>query len=163
MNVNFIPDPHTQYQRIQAIRETLTNGGGTFTASAEPVDVSGFYVVGGSDPSVVIPVQTDHFSENEKWPKDRQLLETYQDSDGDASGTVGVYPKVGEIERLATAFDKFVRTHSVNILVGTWLHEGKIHFDAVQLIEDREAAEKLGRDRGEIAIFDGTTFEDITL
>jgi hypothetical protein len=147
MNINFIPDQSTEHARIRAIRTTLFQGGGTFDGAGRPVDISGFYVVGGSDPSVVIPVAK---------------ASGFHVEANDINGRDG-WVKDGEVVRLATAFDKFVRTHRVGAMVGTWLHEGKVHFDVVQLVTDREKAENLGRERGEIAIFDGTTFEDITL
>lgn len=39
-------------------------------------------------------------------------------------------------------------------LIGTWLHEGEIHIDVVDILEDKEAALNLGKERGEIAIWD---------
>ena len=47
--------------------------------------------------------------------------------------------------------------------LGFWLDNGKLHVDVVNLLTDRGEAVELGQERGELAIFDGTTFEDIRL
>ena len=47
--------------------------------------------------------------------------------------------------------------------VGFWTYEGKMYFDAVTLIYDREEAEKVGRENEQIGIYDLTKGEYIDL
>ena len=50
-----------------------------------------------------------------------------------------------------------------DVFVGGWLHEGNCIRDVSQIFTDREEAERVGRDRGEKAIFDLGKGEDIDL
>lgn len=37
---------------------------------------------------------------------------------------------------------------------GTWLHDGNVYIDAIDILYDRDSAIALGRARGELAIYD---------
>ena len=60
-------------------------------------------------------------------------------------------------------YDFVYSKHVPGSHIGFWLDDGILHVDIVNLLTDREEAIKLGKERGEIAIFDGTTSEDIRL
>jgi hypothetical protein len=47
--------------------------------------------------------------------------------------------------------------------IGAWINGDRLYFDPVEIHTDREIAEKAGRARGEIAIFDLSTGTEITL
>lgn len=57
------------------------------------------------------------------------------------------------------------RVAGLSEYLGTWIdpETNLWHLDAVEIIEDRDEAIEAGRKRGEIAIFDFGTFEDIRL
>ena len=50
-----------------------------------------------------------------------------------------------------------------NDIVGTWLHEGQVHCDATEWIEDKDEALTIGKERGEIAIWDVGNDTEIVL
>lgn len=45
-------------------------------------------------------------------------------------------------------------TNAGYTLVGTWFNDGHIHVDAVEWVESREEALRLGKERQEVAIWD---------
>jgi len=47
--------------------------------------------------------------------------------------------------------------------IGAWINGRRLYFDPVEIHTDQEIAEKAGRARGEIAIFDLDTRTEITL
>ena len=55
---------------------------------------------------------------------------------------------------LNTIANELIELSDNHDLIGTWLHEGEIHIDVVDILEDKEAALNLGKERGEIAIWD---------
>lgn len=61
---------------------------------------------------------------------------------------------------VADSVSELMNNHSV---IGTWFHEGKIHLDVVDIIHDREEAIELGKERGEIAIWDVDANTEIVL
>lgn len=48
-------------------------------------------------------------------------------------------------------------------VMGGWVHEGYLYLDAPTIVGDRTTGEMLGRERGELAIFDLDTQTTITL
>lgn len=67
---------------------------------------------------------------------------------------------VEDAQTLTDALECFTSAYDV---VGTWLHDGMIHIDAVEIIHNREDAIETGRVRGEIAIWNVADSEEITL
>lgn len=53
-----------------------------------------------------------------------------------------------------TIANELIELSDKHSLIGTWLHDGEIHIDVVEIIEDRDEALTLGKERGEIAIWD---------
>lgn len=53
-----------------------------------------------------------------------------------------------------TIANELIELSDNHSLIGTWLHDGEIHIDVVEIIEDRDEALTLGKERGEIAIWD---------
>lgn len=49
------------------------------------------------------------------------------------------------------------------LCVGTWLHEGLVYLDLSENIASREQAMALGKERGQIAIFNLETFEEVAI
>lgn len=47
--------------------------------------------------------------------------------------------------------------------IGAWVNGDRLYFDPIEIYTDRDLAEKIGRERGEIAIFDLDTRTEITL
>ena len=47
--------------------------------------------------------------------------------------------------------------------VGTWVHDGEVHIDAVEIYSDLEDAIEVGKSLGEIAIWNIAAQEEITL
>jgi len=58
---------------------------------------------------------------------------------------------------------KAVAGEHMTDLVGTWLDDGKVYIDAVRHIRDRVGAERIGREFGQIAIYDLAADEAIVL
>lgn len=63
-------------------------------------------------------------------------------------------------DELSRVLSQFVATYDV---VGTWLHDGMVHVDAVEVYDSREDAISVGRTRGEIAIWNVADSTEITL
>lgn len=63
-------------------------------------------------------------------------------------------------EVIAQAIVDFAEDHA---MVGTWEHTGKIYIDIVDAHKNRKAAIQAGRKRGEIAIFDFDSGQEIFL
>lgn len=47
--------------------------------------------------------------------------------------------------------------------LGAWIHNGWVYFDVTHVVEDRAAAITLGQLNGQLAIYDLSTGEEITL
>lgn len=71
---------------------------------------------------------------------------------------------IEEVEKRVSEF-LVNRVAGLSEYLGTWIdpETSLWHLDAVEIIEDRDTAVAVGRKRGEIAIFDFGTFEDIRL
>lgn len=59
-------------------------------------------------------------------------------------------------------WDAFYILYHDHACVGTWLNDGQIHLDAVEIIADEQEALRIGRERGEIAIWDAANAQEIT-
>lgn len=67
---------------------------------------------------------------------------------------------VEDSAELARVVSQFVGAYEY---VGTWLHNGEIHIDAVEVYQDKHEAIAVGLQRGEIAIWNVADSEEITL
>ena len=47
--------------------------------------------------------------------------------------------------------------------VGTWVDAGRVHVDPVAIVADRATAERLGRERGQLAVYAFATGETVEL
>ncbi|WP_144722222.1 hypothetical protein [Cellulosimicrobium sp. TH-20] len=63
------------------------------------------------------------------------------------------------VELLADAVQVFRNATAL----GTWLHEGEFWIEPTEVFTDRAEAIRIGRDRGEIAVYDLGEGEEITL
>lgn len=62
------------------------------------------------------------------------------------------------VEKFQEYYDKIKK---LGYEIGTWINEGIVYLDAIQLINTKELALKLGEIRNQIAIFDLNNFEEI--
>jgi hypothetical protein len=71
-----------------------------------------------------------------------------------------VVPVAGGTENLAESLARFANQHRRDIgavystYIGTWVHEGNVYIDASEWTPTREYAQNIGRERGELAIWD---------
>lgn len=76
----------------------------------------------------------------------------------------GIMPSVvvpvDDIQTLTTTLEHFTSAYDV---VGTWLHDGMVHVDAVEIYLELEDALEAGKSLGEIAIWNIAAQEEITL
>ena len=49
------------------------------------------------------------------------------------------------------------------LCLGTWVNEGTVYLDLSENIPNREQALELGKERGQLAIFNLETFEEVTV
>ena len=49
------------------------------------------------------------------------------------------------------------------LCLGTWINEGIVYLDLSENIKSREQALELGKERGQLAIFNLETFEEVTV
>lgn len=49
------------------------------------------------------------------------------------------------------------------LCLGTWVNEGIVYLDLSENVPNREKALELGRERGQLAIFNLETFEEVTV
>jgi hypothetical protein len=52
---------------------------------------------------------------------------------------------------------------SDNLMIGAWLDGGKVFFDISEIVQDKDQAIQLGKERKQLAIFNFSDFSSITL
>jgi len=52
---------------------------------------------------------------------------------------------------------------SDNLMIGAWVEGGKVFFDVSEVVENRDQAIRLGKERKQLAIFNFSDFSSITL
>jgi hypothetical protein len=127
---------------------TLLDGGYTVIANAEPIiNPKSGYVVGGGALARTIP-----------------MLQETMDVDAHALLDGIIKYNYAEFEELWLKYTNYVEENWCEGMgVGTWIHEGKIYFDVVELFDDIKGASFHGRHRGEIALWDCKNQKEITL
>ena len=120
---------------------TLLDGGYTAIANAEPIiNPKSGYVVGGA------------------WEESTMDVDAHALLDGI------IKYNYAEFEELWLKYTNYVEENWCEGMgVGTWIHEGKIYFDVVELFDDIKGASFHGRHRGEIALWDCKNQKEITL
>ena len=136
-------------QEKRAYIETIQYGGFTQLADGTINPTEG-YIVGGLVEPTTMDLHTDKLKElsvlttsefeefKELWDKYHMLLDEHQ-------ATYHMYK------------------YASGIGVGTWVHEGQIHFDLVQHLHNLDVATKLAKEHGEIAIYDCKNQKEIVL
>jgi predicted metalloprotease len=68
-------------------------------------------------------------------------------------------------ELISFLLDNFLALTFNNRFVGTWFNneDGKIYIDISEVYKSKEDAERVGRERRELAIFDLNTYQEIRL
>lgn len=80
-----------------------------------------------------------------------------------------IVPVAGGVAFLAKSLARFARQHAAvlttgqDVYLGTWVNEGNVYIDATEWAADRDRALELGRERGELAIWDCQYQEEVTL
>jgi hypothetical protein len=74
-----------------------------------------------------------------------------------------------DVPYIADCLERFVQQHVVrtedreDIYLGTWVNGGNVYIDLSNWIPDRDQAIGLGRERGELAVWDCERGEEVTL
>lgn len=93
---------------------------------------------------------------------------TFESASKDSGYFVGGVIPEAVVEATGDAAKSFMEAVGVALTkgveyLGTWVHEDRIYVDGSQWIADLDEAVKLGRERGELAIWDSGKGEEITL
>jgi hypothetical protein len=116
----------TMYNYFSAALVTLKNHGGTFTPAGSVVKTHELYgyLVGGVVPSSIV---------------------------GRADNNHAVL--ANHLRNFVTQHEGILRADP-SLYLGTWCHEGNVYIDVVEFVGNRAAALELARERGEEAVWD---------
>ncbi len=74
------------------------------------------------------------------------------------------YEYVADVETLIPSLVAYLGTNAdvlAGRCLGTWVHDGKVYLDVAEVVSTREEALTLGRERGEIAVYDLAASEEV--
>lgn len=138
--MNIIGQSHftdTEDAASRIVAWTRENGGGTFTRTGYAVAPRNVWAVGGKEPGRVL---------------------------SEEQTTVTLYgPALRSTIAPVTEFIQQTPYTDGGTFIGTWVDEGRLYLDVVDLIEDTASAIAIAAERGEKAIYNLGTGETYTL